>query len=106
MHRTRTSRVAVETLVTINKVVIAGEVKTSAKLDYEAIARKQINRLGYTQEILQFTHNSPIEVLIHEQSSEIAQGVDLAGVGPDQIGAGDQGMNVWLPHQNSCRCLL
>jgi S-adenosylmethionine synthetase len=80
-----TSRVAVETLTTINKVVIAGEVRTSAKINYEKIARQQIKRLGYTQDVLQFTYNSPIEVLIHEQSPEIAQGVD-------DEGAGDQGM--------------
>lgn len=87
-----TSRVAVETLVTVNKVVIAGEVRTSATLDYESIARDQIKRLGYTQEVLQFTDKSPIEVLVHEQSPEIAQGVDKAGVDSDSIGAGDQGM--------------
>lgn len=85
------SRVAVETLATINKVVIAGEVTTTAKLDYEAIAREQIKKLGYTQEILKFTHNSPIEVLIHEQSPEIAQGVDQDAES-DTMGAGDQGM--------------
>ncbi len=79
------SRVAVETLATCNKVVIAGEVTTSAKLDYKKIAREQIKKLGYTQDILQFTYKSPIEVLVHQQSPEIAQGVDLEG-------AGDQGM--------------
>ncbi|HRN96111.1 MAG TPA: methionine adenosyltransferase, partial [Candidatus Levybacteria bacterium] len=79
------SRVAVETLATINKVVIAGEVTTSAKIDYESVAREQIKRLGYTQKVLKFTDKSPIKVLIHEQSSEIAQGVDSEG-------AGDQGM--------------
>jgi S-adenosylmethionine synthetase len=79
-------RVAVETLVAKNKVVIAGEVRYQGKVvDYEAIARREINRLGYTDPRFQFTDQSPIEVVIHQQSSEIATGVD------DQ-GAGDQGM--------------
>lgn len=79
------SRVAVETLVTTNKVILAGEVTSKAKLDYKKTAREQIKRLGYTKENLRFTYNSPITVAIHEQSNEIAKGVD------DQ-GAGDQGM--------------
>ncbi len=86
------SRVAVETLATINKVIIAGEVTTTAQLDYASIARAQITRLGYTHDILEFTDKSPIEVLIHEQSPEIAKGVDKTGSGSESIGAGDQGM--------------
>lgn len=79
------SRVAVETLVTQNAVVLAGEVTSNASLDYETIARTEIKRLGYTDLRFEFTHNSPITVFIHEQSPEIAQGVDA-------LGAGDQGM--------------
>lgn len=79
------SRVAVETLVTTNKVILAGEVTSIAKLDYKKIAKEQIKRLGYTKENLNFTHNSPITVAIHDQSGEIAKGVD-------EQGAGDQGM--------------
>lgn len=78
-------RVAVETLVTTNKVVLAGEITTSKPVDFEQVAREQIKRLGYTEESYQFWHKSPIEVLIHQQSPEIAAGVD-------QEGAGDQGM--------------
>jgi S-adenosylmethionine synthetase len=79
-------RVAVETLVSENQVVLAGEVKYQGNpLDYEAIAREQIRRLGYTEKHLRFTDHSPITVNIHAQSEEIAAGVDEAG-------AGDQGM--------------
>lgn len=79
------SRVAVETLVTADQVVLAGEVTTSAQLDFAQIAREQIKRLGYTWKEFGFTDKSPIAVYIHQQSPEIAAGVD-------QEGAGDQGM--------------
>lgn len=78
-------RVAVETLVTVNKVVLAGEITAKNKVDFERIARREIKRLGYTMPKLKFTHESPISVFIHAQSPEIAVGVD-------QQGAGDQGM--------------
>lgn len=79
------SRVAVETLVTKNKVVIAGEVTCPKKLQYEKIARGVIKDLGYTKESYGFWHKSSIEVYVHQQSPEISQGVDTGG-------AGDQGM--------------
>jgi S-adenosylmethionine synthetase len=79
------SRVAVETLVTKNRVVLAGELTTTAKLNFRQIVREQLRRLGYTEPITQFGDYSPITVLIHQQSPEIAVGVD-------QEGAGDQGM--------------
>src|SRR3989344_5062723 len=78
-------RVAVETLVTTEKIIIAGEVTTKAKIDFEKVARNQIKKLGYTNPIFEFTDKSPMKVLIHTQSSEIAKGVD-------EEGAGDQGM--------------
>lgn len=76
---------AVETLVTKDQIVIAGEVSTHTKIDYEKIVRREIKRLGYTDPELQFTDKSPILNLIHEQSPEIAVGVKKKG-------AGDQGM--------------
>lgn len=79
------ARVAVETLVTANQVVLAGEVTVSQPLDFVAIARQQIARLGYTKQEYGFFDQSPIIELIHQQSSEISVGVD-------QEGAGDQGM--------------
>lgn len=78
-------RVAVETLVTAAKVVIAGEITANAKVDFEKIARKRIRDLGYTNPDFGFSDKSNIEVLIHKQSREISKGVDKKG-------AGDQGM--------------
>lgn len=79
------SHTAVEVLVCHDRVVLAGEVKTNAKVDYEAVARGQIRRLGYTEPAWGFSDQSPVENYIHEQSPEIAVGVDNEG-------AGDQGM--------------
>jgi S-adenosylmethionine synthetase len=78
-------RVAVETLVTTNTVVIAGEVTTTAAVDFEAIACDQIRDLGYTIDTINFSDKAEVIVKVHAQSPEIAQGVDL-------LGAGDQGM--------------
>ena len=78
-------RVAVETLVTKNRAVIVGEVTANAKINYGDVARTQIKRLGYIKNIFDFSDLSPIEIYIHEQSQEIAVGVDNKG-------AGDQGM--------------
>lgn len=78
-------KVAVETMVTIEKIVLAGEVRSSARVDYEAVAREQIRKLGYTKNIFRFSYRSPIDIYIHTQSPEIAVGVDADG-------AGDQGM--------------
>lgn len=79
------SRVAVETLVTTNKVILAGEVTCSGQIDYEQIARQTIRRLGYTNPDWGFSDSSDIEVYIHQQSKDIAIGVDDGG-------AGDQGL--------------
>lgn len=81
----KNSRVAVETLVTKNYVVMAGEVSTKVVLDYKQIASSTIRKLGYTDPQLKFTDISPVVVKIHTQSPEIAVGVD-------ELGAGDQGM--------------
>lgn len=79
-------KVAVETLVTFNKVIIAGEVTANAKVDFEKVARKRIKDLGYTNPAFNFSDKSDVEVYVHEQSREIAKGVN------GQKGAGDQGM--------------
>lgn len=81
----KNSRVAVETLVTTDHVVLAGEVTCPKPIPYAQIARQVIKALGYTQKRYHFSHQSPISVYIHEQSPDIAQGVDTGG-------AGDQGM--------------
>ena len=84
-------RVAVETLVKTGLVVLAGEITTSAEVDYEAIARKTIKRIGYDNAALGFDDQS-CEVLsaISQQSPDIAMGVDRED--QKQQGAGDQGL--------------
>lgn len=76
----------IECLATTNRFIISGEVKTRAKVDYKTVARDVIKELGYNDPIYNFDyHTVNIEVLIHQQASDIAQGVDIGG-------AGDQGM--------------
>ncbi len=84
-------RVAAETLCTTNRVVIAGEVR-GPKIGFdeiEEIARQAIKAIGYEQEGFHWK-NAKVEVLLHAQSADIAQGVDAAG-NKDE-GAGDQGI--------------
>ncbi|MEW6690455.1 MAG: methionine adenosyltransferase, partial [Pseudomonadota bacterium] len=85
------SRVAAETLVKDNLVVLAGEITTRAKVDYDAVARATIKRIGYTDPQLGFdAQTCSVQVAYGQQSPDIAQGVDRASE-LDQ-GAGDQGM--------------
>jgi S-adenosylmethionine synthetase len=79
------SHTAIECLATVNHLTLAGEVKSRAKVDYQAVARKVIKRLGYVDKIFNFSFKSPIDNHIHQQSDDIAKGVDSGG-------AGDQGM--------------
>ena len=86
-----TSKVACETLVTTGQVVLAGEVKTTVYLDVQKIARETIKKIGYTKSEYMFDANScGIFSAIHEQSSDINQGVERTN--PEDQGAGDQGM--------------
>lgn len=88
------SRVACETLVTTDTVVLAGEVRGPSSItkdDIEAAARNAIKAIGYDQEGFSYK-TANVQVLLHEQSVDIAQGVD-AGTGIDkEEGAGDQGI--------------
>ena len=85
------SKVACETLVTTGQVVIAGEVKTSAYVDLQLIAREIINKIGYTKSEYMFEGNScGVFSAIHEQSADINRGVERED--PMNQGAGDQGM--------------
>ena len=85
-------RVACETCVTTDFVLIMGEVTTSADVDYEAVARKTIEEIGYTDEKIGFDSKTcKIMVLLDRQSPDIAMGVDNA-MDEDSTGAGDQGM--------------
>lgn len=85
LTQSTTGRAAIETLVSYNHVVIAGEVKTLKKIDYKQKAQEVIKALGYTNKKFNFSYQSPIDIFVHSQSVEIAAGVDTAG-------AGDQGM--------------
>lgn len=79
------AHVAVEAMVGKDKVILSGEIKSKAKVDYRKVTKAQIKRLGYTKPKWNFSYQSPISINIHEQSPEIAIGVNRAG-------AGDQGM--------------
>ncbi len=85
------AKVACETLVTTGQVVLAGEIKTTAYVDLQRIAREVINRIGYTKSEYMFDGNScGVLSAIHEQSDDINRGVNRQV--PEQQGAGDQGM--------------
>jgi S-adenosylmethionine synthetase len=86
------ARVACETLATTNRVIIAGEVRGPASITTDVIedlARQAIREIGYEQEGFHW-QKAKIEILLHAQSSDIAQGVDASG-NKDE-GAGDQGI--------------
>ena len=86
-------RVACETLVKTDYILMAGEITTTAKVDYEAVARKTCQRIGYTDESIGFDYKTcEVETRIETQSPDISQGVTAgAGLHKDQ-GAGDQGL--------------
>ncbi|PIO99934.1 methionine adenosyltransferase 1 [uncultured Pleomorphomonas sp.] len=86
------ARVAAETLATTNRIVIAGETRGPKSVDnalIEKLTREAIRDIGYEQDGFHW-QTAEIEILLHEQSSDIAQGVDAAG-NKDE-GAGDQGI--------------
>jgi len=86
------SRVAVETLVTTNLIVLAGETRCSEEVtpeELEAAARDAVKDIGYDQDNFHW-EKSEVQVRVHSQSADIAQGVDAAG-NKDE-GAGDQGL--------------
>ena len=86
-------RVAAETLVATGLVVMAGQITTSAKVNYSEIARDVIKRIGYTDSSIGFDYRSCAVLTAYDaQSVDIAQGVDEGkGLDLDQ-GAGDQGL--------------
>ena len=87
------SRVAAETLVKDNLVVLAGEITTGARVNFSEVVRNTIKRIGYNDPTIGFdTHTCTVIVAYGEQSPNIAQGVDEGkGLDLDQ-GAGDQGL--------------
>ena len=96
LEQDKFSRVACETLVKSNCVVIAGEITTKAKLDYEKIVRKAIEEIGYTNDDDVFHADKFfLTNLLTKQSPDIAQGVDARkakGKETAEQGAGDQGI--------------
>ena len=91
LSQDKNSRVAVETLVKDNQVVLAGEITTGANIDYESVIRKTIIDIGYDNEDYGFNGNTcSIKNLLGKQSQDIAQGVDESE--SHEQGAGDQGL--------------
>ena len=87
------ARVACETLVTTDQVVVAGEVKSEARLDIEALVRQVIADIGYCDSAQGFDFRScSILVALDQQSPDIAQGVNAGEGLHKEEGAGDQGM--------------
>ena len=89
----RTAKVACETLVTTGLTVLSGEVKSSAYVDVQKVAREVINRIGYTKSEYMFDGDAcGVISAIHEQSPDINRGVEVDNAKSDDQGAGDQGM--------------
>jgi len=90
------SRVACETLVKSNQVVIAGEITTAAKINYELVVRDAVRDIGYVNDDDVFHCDKVfIHNLLTRQSPDIAQGVDARGAEGKETaeqGAGDQGL--------------
>ena len=92
LNADRSSRVACETMATTNRIILAGEVRGPSSVTNDIITdsiRAKIHEIGYEQEGFHWK-NVDISVLLHDQSTDIAMGVDAAG-NKDE-GAGDQGI--------------
>jgi S-adenosylmethionine synthetase len=79
------SRTGIETVAGANKIALFGEIKTKAEINFEHIVREKVNELGYNNPAWGFSYESEFSNDVHQQSPEIAIGVD-------HDGAGDQGM--------------
>lgn len=96
------SRVACETAITTDFVLVMGEISTKAKVDYEKIVRETIREIGYDEDAKGFNCDTcEVKILLDNQSADIAMGVDKALEAKENtmseeeieaIGAGDQGM--------------
>jgi S-adenosylmethionine synthetase len=87
------SRVACETLVTTDFCVLAGEITSKAKVDYEKVARQVIRDVGYVDPKIGFSAETcEVLVRLHSQSPDIARGVDENTNQGKDVGAGDQGL--------------
>ena len=86
LEQDKNSRVAVETLISKGKVVVAGQITTNANIDIENIVREKLKEVGYTDEETSMDYKTcEVEINIVNQSNDIAMGVDVGG-------AGDQGI--------------
>ena len=75
------TRAGIETVVGANQIIILGEIKTSAKIDFERIVRDYISSLGYSNPKWGFSSESNFLNFIHQQSPEISIGIDNEGAG-------------------------
>ncbi len=88
-----TARVACETLLTTGLVCLAGEITTTAMVDYTAIVRQVVREIGYTSSEMGFDATTcAVIVALGKQSPDIAMGVDANAEAGKEIGAGDQGL--------------
>ncbi len=93
LEQDKLGRVAAETLCSNNLIVLAGEITTNAKIDYEKIVREKIKEIGYTDESIGLDYkNCEILIKYNQQSADIKIGVDNASDDKFEIGAGDQGL--------------
>jgi S-adenosylmethionine synthetase len=93
LERDPHARVACETLLTTGLVCLAGEITTTAMVDYPTIVRKIVREIGYTSSEMGFDATTcAVMVALGKQSPDIAQGVDADSERGKDIGAGDQGM--------------
>jgi S-adenosylmethionine synthetase len=93
LEQDRNSRVACETLCKSDTVVVAGEITTNARLDYERIIRQAVKEIGYTDSAEPFCDTTlKVISLVTRQSGEIDQGVTAATSQSGDQGAGDQGI--------------
>src|SRR4029078_1760454 len=87
------ARVACESLLTTGLVCLAGEVTTTAMVDYPSVVRQVVREIGYTSSEMGFDATTcAVMVALGKQSPDIAQGVDEDAAKGKDIGAGDQGM--------------
>lgn len=87
------SRVACETMVTTGVAIVAGEITTKARIDYQDVIRQVIRDIGYTSDDMGFNADTcAVMVTLDRQSPDIAQGVNDDSAKGKEIGAGDQGL--------------
>src|SRR5258708_27817457 len=91
LRQDKRSRVALETAVKTGLIVLLGEITTHARIDYPAIARRTVERIGFNDGSMGFDSKScAVMVAVEQQSPEISMGVDSSAT--KEQGAGDQGM--------------